>query len=113
MFVLLMNAKKTIHVIKKLPCLNWGLCIQRAVAEKLMQIEFFNWFYLISLFACYEIKLIKTSKTMKGNDDSKHQQSTMNGNDDSKNQQSTIKGNDDNKNQQSTMKENDDSKHQQ
>ena len=60
-----------------LHCVNRGLCIQRAVADKLIQIEFSNWFYLKPLKDYYEIKMIKTSKTMKGNIDSKQHQSIL------------------------------------
>ena len=49
MFVILMNAKKNYLKLKDWPSVNWGLCIQRAIAEKVVRIECSNCFYLKSL----------------------------------------------------------------
>ena len=64
LFAILMNAKKW-H------CVNWGLCFQRAYADRQKQIEHSNWLYLKRLRAFYEIETNEPSKPMKGHIETK------------------------------------------
>ena len=68
MFVILMNVKK--NNLKVALC-KLGLIYSKGWCWQTNADRMFYWFYLKLLQAYYEIKSIETSKTMKGNVDSK------------------------------------------